>query len=158
MSVAIKFSNETERLTKEMLFNILNIEKYYEPQTYRIYLNHLNSANKTTFFKNVPSPYLTEKGNNKRTEMSLFIKDFGSIRIECKHLVKYSNLVSVVEYELNFVDEIPEDYYCLILMGEGFNNRIFQERLEYKIKTQVSKKIICGSISDFEHIIKNIIK
>jgi hypothetical protein len=152
----MEFSNYTENAVYKTIRKYVDIDRFYMPTSYEQYLKQLSRGTELNkFFKNVPSPYLTPNGNNKRTEMSLQLESGLSMRVECKHQTSYSNLVATATFELNFVEDIPEDMYVLILEGKAFTmpytlNILSKEILNKNLK----KKVWYGTLAQFEELLK----
>jgi len=74
--------------------------------------------NNNLMFTDVPSTYQTPTGRYKRNEGAIYMpKNNIFWRLECKSQIEYSDMVGRVLFELNFVKNINEGKYCLILEG-----------------------------------------
>jgi len=100
------------------------------------------------------SPYPTPFGYQKRNDISLYCPKLNiDWRIECKYR-QTNGLLGEISRELNFVADIPEKLYCLV-MTDNILTPYFRRELNRNVQEKgLNNKVWIGSKSDFEALLK----
>lgn len=150
-------SNDFEQQTMQLIKSIGNVHIVHENLS-RIGIKIIKESNKDNIlFTDAGSIYLTDFGNQKRTEFVYHnLLNRLNWRIECKAR-KHKNtvkLISDILYPLNFVKNIDEDLFCLILSDNldipYITNQISQAIKEKNIK----HKVWYGTLNQFTTMFK----
>jgi hypothetical protein len=105
-------------------------------------------------FKNLGSPYLTPTGLQKKTEFGFYSPDNADWRIECKSRKQSNGLIGEIERDLNYVADIPEKLYCLILTDNLFIPYIINEIKQIISEKQITNKVWLGTKKQFKKKLK----
>ncbi len=100
-------------------------------------------------------PYCTDLGNPKHTEI-VFQSPINKLdlRIECKYRVKPSLIGEIIK-ELNYVADIPEKLYCLVL-DDNIATKSILKLIETTVKEKnLINKVWFGSLSNFDIFLMN---
>lgn len=101
------------------------------------------------------SPYLTPTGLQKRTDLSLYCPMYCiDWRIECKSRKNAYDLLGEIERELNFVADIPEQLYCLVMTGNLLTPYLLNELNQIVSEKGLENKVWIGSKKQFKKILK----
>jgi hypothetical protein len=139
-----------EQVKQETKRYFKNVQSYESGNTLNMVKLRRSFNNKTKFFHDVDSPYLTYKNNQRNTEIVLDAPEHRLyIRIECKTQVEYSNMITRLYDELDYVNDLPEDMICFVLEGALLCPEVIT-KFALKIKAmKLQNRVWFGSIDDF---------
>ncbi len=111
-------------------------------------------TNRPIIFQDIESPYPTFKGNPHVTEFGLYAPMHKiDARIECKSMSALSNMAKGVLDELQYVTELPEQLFCLVL-GKELLNIMFKKALMERIKKfELQRRVWYGSVTELGQLI-----
>ena len=144
--------NVKEKITS--FFNN-NVQSYESGNSVNMMLMKMTYNNKTKLFHDAESPYLTYKNNPRITEFVLHSPNHKIYwRIECKTQETYSNLVSRLFDELDYISELPENKICFIVEGILCQPQILIKFVNKVKAMNLKNKVWIGSINDFDCLLK----
>lgn len=147
--------NEFEEQIRLLIKKHGNVHLEHPRQSVRATEVLKDSNNKNKLFTDASSPYRTEFGNQKRTEFVYHSPDNNiDWRIECKSR-KTINLIGEITHELNFVADIPENVYCLVLSDILIRPYILNQLIQIVVEKGLELKVWIGSKKDFKKLLKN---
>jgi|JFJP01.1.fsa_nt_gi hypothetical protein len=150
--------NIFELQTETVLNNHGNVQLIYIGESVVATKILKESTNKNKLFKNACSPYLTPTGRQKKTEFVYHSPSNNiDIRIECKSR-KTLGLIGEITDELNFITNIPEKQYCLVLSEILLSNYILDRINTIVVEKELQDKIWVGSLEQFKSFLKEHIK
>ena len=132
-----------------------NVQQNHEGLSVRAIEVMKQASDKNKLFKNARSPYLTENGRQKITEY-VYQSPLNNVnwRIECKSRIK-PGLLGEILIELNYVANILENLYCLVL-SDSLMNPNFLRLLETNIREKnLSHKVWVGSATQYINLLKS---
>jgi hypothetical protein len=135
----------------EVIKRIKIHQKYYDYNTVINIERRKQYNNDNKIFYEAQSPYLTDEGNNRRTEFVLHCPKFGiNWRIECKKLTKLTDLKYAVLYQVECVSLLLEDKLILIMEGDLLRPAFAMQLAERIVRMNLpSERIWYGSLDDF---------
>lgn len=152
-------NNELENKVLSIIENNINLTTggTYESKSFN-YSTYLlrRKYEGDKLFLDAPSPYKTEKDNNRRTEFALQCPDFNiDVRIECKASKKDNSIAGTADIDLMRVPKAPEREYWMILEGKGYNNPEIKKHLKVIKKAYgVENKVKIFTFEEFEKHLK----
>ncbi len=111
--------------------------------------------NSNKLFIQPHSPYSSPFGYQKRNDISLYCPKLNiDWRIECKYR-QTNGLLGEIIRELNFITNIPEKLYCLV-MTNNILTSYFRDELNKNIEEKgLKNKVWFGDENDFEILLKD---
>jgi len=153
-------SNTFEEKTRNLLMACILIQLSHEScNTLSVTECRKKESNKSKLFQDVENGYLTPIGNPKKTEFVVHAPIHKiNWRIECKSMETLTNIMGTISWELNFIDKINEEKYCIVLsdklMCPYFINILVKNIKEKKLQN----KVWFGNLKQFETLLKQQIK
>jgi hypothetical protein len=132
------------------------VELVHQSQSVRATEVLKQATNRTTLFTDAGSPYCTELGNQKRTEFVYFAPNKADWRIECKSR-QTIGLLGEISHELNYVAEIPEELYCLVLTENLLTPYFLKELTQIITEKNLEEKVWIGSKKQFKKMLEKCI-
>lgn len=149
--------NEFETQIEQVLRKHGNFELVFNDESVRSAEILKRSLTENAMFKNLGSPYLTPTGQQKKTEFGFFSPNKADWRIECKSRHNNYGLVGEIERDLNFVADIPEERFCLVLTDNLINPYVMGEIRQIIADKQIGDKVWIGSKKDFKKMLKKVV-
>ena len=110
--------------------------------------------NKNKLFIQPCSPYLTPIGNQKRSDLSLYCPVLNiDWRIECKSR-QTIGLLGEIKSELDYVANIPEQLYCLVMTDNLLTPHFLNELNQNVIEKGLNNKVWIGTAKQFKKKLK----
>ena len=110
--------------------------------------------NKPKLFQDAESPYLTINNNPRKTEFVIHDpKNKIYWRLECKSQKEYSNMVTRLYDELDYVRELPENKICFIIEGALTLPKVLIKFIIKVKEMKLTNKVWIGTVDEFEELI-----
>jgi len=148
-------ANELENDTQLLIRKFIEVIIYQGYNSELIVETMKQYGDNNKLFYDSGSPYLTQYGNQKKTEFVLYCLIYAiNWRIECKSEVKYNqSMICRVYDELDYVSKIHEDKLFLVL-GGAFNCKVVYQTLSTKIREKgLENKVWYGDLKMFEKVL-----
>lgn len=147
--------NSFEQSTMEIVHKHGRIEGVYQGSNSVDAIQVIkNNDTSNKLFIDACSPYLTDYGNQKKTEFVLHLPQNGiDWRIECKSR-KTPQLIGEILYDLNFVAELKERMYCLVLTDNLCYPYIATQIANTIKEKGIEDKVWFGTQKQFEKMLK----
>jgi len=146
--------NLFEEKIKQLTHNHGNVQYVLHRESVRSAEVLKNNTDANIMFTEAGSPYLTPTGKQKRTEIVFFAPDKADWRIECKSRENDYDLIGEIETELNYVQDIPEELYCLVLSDNLLNEYVLNVLHEKIREKGLNGKVWIGNKKQFKKKLK----
>ena len=149
----MKRHNNFEQEIMSVLLETGQVELVHQFQSVRAIEVLKQAATKVTLFTDASSPYCTAFGNQKRSEFVYYAPNKADWRIECKSR-QTVGLIGEIERELNYVADIPEKQFCLVLTDNLLTPYILNELQTIVREKDLIDKVWIGSKKQFKKLLK----
>ena len=150
-----KFEKQIGELSKSIILDLIprNSISVKADKAIKLY----DKGNK--LFIQSRSPYQTPTGLQKRSDLSLYCPMYGiDWRIECKSRENAYDLLGEITRELNFVADIPEKLYCLVMTDNLLTTYFLNELNQIVREKGLEDKVWIGNKKKFKKLIKKYVK
>jgi hypothetical protein len=147
--------NVFEEFIRSLSVKILKFESAYDSVTSSKILEETKLRNnKRKIFQDAKSPAKTINNNEKTTELVFHCPLINiNFRVECKSQIKYSNIVTNVYDELDYVKVLNEDKLVLVLDG-AYDHPYVRSKLERLIiEKNIIEKVWFGNAIEYEEFL-----
>jgi len=146
--------NKFEDKIENVLAKYGNIQLNFEGESVIAMQVLKQASDKNKLFKRACSPHLSPTGRQKQTEF-VFHSPLNNIdwRIECKSR-QTKSLIGEITHELNFVANIPEKLYCLVLSDILITPYILGLINQNIAEKGLEAKVWVGTKKQFKNLLK----
>lgn len=146
--------NEFEESVNQAIRKVINVQLTFDSESVRAIEVLKQSSNKNKLFYDACSTYLTPTGRQKQTEFVLHCPIYGiDMRIECKSRQTYG-LLGEIKSELDYVNNIPESRYCLVLTENLLTPYFLAELKQNVLEKGLTDKVWIGSKKQLKKMLK----
>lgn len=154
----MELQNKFEEEIRQVIVKHGNVHLTYKHESVRTMEVLKDDTDTNLLFIESGSPYLTPTGRQKRTELIYFAPNKADWRIECKSRENPYGLLGEIQRELNFVADIPESRYCLVLTNNLLTPHFLPELTQNVREKGLQDKVWIGSKKQFKKMLKQAMK
>lgn len=148
--------NEFEDVIEQVIRKHGNVQLIFPKESVRSMKVLKDDTNINLLFTDARSPHLTPTGRQKSTEFVYFAPNKADWRIECKSRKTYG-LLGEITRELNFVADIPEKLYCLVLTDNLLTTDFLNELNQIVREKGLEDKVWIGGKKKFKKMLKRVV-
>lgn len=150
-------NNDLEEQTRKTIVEYFNnnVQSYESGNSLAIMKIIMQLNDKTKLFQDAESPYVGYNNFPKETEFVLHSPENKLLwRIECKKQETYSNLISRLYDELDYIVKLPENKICFIVEGVLSKPKILLKFIKKVKAMKLEDKVWIGNSIEFERLLQ----